>query len=53
MHNYDLNVILEPGLNETQLKLEKDAISRADRAGRGRSTRSRRVGQQTPRLSDS
>ncbi len=27
MHNYDLNVILEPGLNETQLKLEKDAIS--------------------------
>ena len=27
MHNYDLNVILEPNLNETQLKLEKDAIS--------------------------
>ena len=27
MHNYDLNVILEPSLNETQLKLEKDAIA--------------------------
>ncbi len=26
MHNYDLNVILDPNLNETQLKLEKDAI---------------------------
>lgn len=27
MHTYDLNVILDPNLNETQLKLEKDAIS--------------------------
>ena len=27
MHNYDLNVILDPSLNETQLKLEKDAIT--------------------------
>lgn len=27
MHNYDLNVILDPNLNETQLKLEKDAIT--------------------------
>ena len=26
MHTYDLNVILDPNLNETQLKLEKDAI---------------------------
>jgi small subunit ribosomal protein S6 len=26
MHIYDLNVILDPNLNETQLKLEKDAI---------------------------
>ena len=26
MHNYDLNVILDPNLNETQLGLEKDAI---------------------------
>ena len=26
MHSYDLNVILDPNLNETQLKLEKDAI---------------------------
>jgi small subunit ribosomal protein S6 len=26
MHNYDLNVILDPNLSETQLKLEKDAI---------------------------
>lgn len=27
MHNYDLNVILDPNLSETQLKLEKDAIT--------------------------
>ena len=27
MHSYDLNVILDPSLNETQLKLEKDAIT--------------------------
>ncbi len=27
MHNYDLNVILSPNLNETQLGLEKDAIT--------------------------
>ncbi len=27
MHNYDLNVILDPNLNETQLGLEKDAIT--------------------------
>lgn len=27
MHSYDLNVILDPNLNETQLKLEKDAIT--------------------------
>lgn len=27
MHLYDLNVILDPNLNETQLKLEKDAIT--------------------------
>lgn len=26
MNQYDLNVILDPNLNETQLKLEKDAI---------------------------
>ncbi len=26
MHQYDLNVILDPNLNEAQLKLEKDAI---------------------------
>jgi len=27
MHSYDLNVILDPHLDETQLKLEKDAIT--------------------------
>ena len=27
MNSYDLNVILDPNLNETQLKLEKDAIT--------------------------
>ncbi len=27
MHSYDLNVILDPNLDETQLKLEKDAIA--------------------------
>jgi len=27
VHNYDLNVILSPNLNETQLGLEKDAIT--------------------------
>ena len=27
MHNYDLNVILSPNLSETQLGLEKDAIT--------------------------
>lgn len=27
MHNYDLNVILDPNLNETQVGLEKDAIA--------------------------
>ena len=27
MHQYDLNVILDPNLNEAQLKLEKDAIA--------------------------
>jgi len=27
MHTYDLNVILDPNLNETQLRLEKDAIA--------------------------
>ena len=27
MNNYDLNVILDPNLNETQLGLEKDAIT--------------------------
>lgn len=27
MQQYDLNVILDPNLNETQLKLEKDAIT--------------------------
>ena len=27
MHNYDLNVILDPNLNEAQLGLEKDAIT--------------------------
>ena len=27
MHTYDLNVILDPNLSETQLKLEKDAIT--------------------------
>lgn len=27
MHTYDLNVILDPGLTETQLKTEKDAIA--------------------------
>lgn len=26
MHDYDLNVILDPNLNETQLKAEKDAL---------------------------
>lgn len=27
MHDYDLNVILDPNLNETQVGLEKDAIA--------------------------
>ncbi|ADI13151.1 30S ribosomal protein S6 [Truepera radiovictrix] len=27
MHNYDLNVILDPNLSEAQLGLEKDAIA--------------------------
>ncbi len=27
MHNYDLNVILDPNLNESQVGLEKDAIA--------------------------
>jgi small subunit ribosomal protein S6 len=27
MHTYDLNVILDPGLNENQIKTEKDAIA--------------------------
>lgn len=27
MHNYDLNVILDPHLDEAQLRLEKDAIT--------------------------
>ena len=27
MHTYDLNVILEPGLSESQTKTEKDAIA--------------------------
>ncbi len=34
MSEYDLNVILEPGLNETQLQAEKDAITaQVERAG--------------------
>ena len=27
MHTYDLNVILEPNLNENQIKIEKDAVA--------------------------
>lgn len=27
MHQYDLNIILSPSLNETQLQTEKDAVS--------------------------
>ncbi len=34
MHTYDLNLILDPGLNESQLKTEKDAvITQLERAG--------------------
>lgn len=34
MSEYDLNVILEPGLNETQLQAEKDAVmAQLERAG--------------------
>ena len=34
MSEYDLNVILEPGLSETQLQAEKDAImAQIERAG--------------------
>ncbi len=27
MHTYDLNVILDPGLSESQIKTEKDAVA--------------------------
>jgi small subunit ribosomal protein S6 len=34
MHTYDLNVILDPALSETQVKTEKDAIAaQIERAG--------------------
>ena len=34
MHTYDLNVILDPGLNENQIKSEKDAVAaQIERAG--------------------
>ncbi|MCA9837691.1 MAG: 30S ribosomal protein S6 [Trueperaceae bacterium] len=34
MHTYDLNLILDPGLNENQIKTEKDAVAtQVERAG--------------------